>query len=32
MNMPNLEFIYIKEGNSQLAGSISVMALIYENF
>lgn len=32
MNMPNLEFIYIKEGNSLLAGSISVMALIYKNF
>lgn len=32
MDMPKLEFIYIKEGNSLLAGSISVMTLIYENF
>lgn len=32
MDMPNLAFIYIKEGNSHLAGSISVMTLIYENF
>lgn len=32
MDMPNLAFIYIKEGNSPLARSISVMTLIYKNF